>query len=101
MSTINYTNSIRAWHLTFAGVANTTQTIQYNCRPYKVLVKNMTDSVIIYSWGPEILNPEYVEIPANCAELVEFDLPRTLIDFTQATVKSSGTGYVEIRVIDD
>lgn len=101
MSTINYKNSIRAWHLTFTGVANTSQTVQYNCKPYKVLVKNLTDEEIIYSWGPEILTPEYVKIPAGYAELVEFDLPRTLLDPTQGTVKSSGTGYVEIRVIDD
>lgn len=101
MSTINYKNSIRAWHLTFTGVANATQTVQYNCKPYKVLVKNLTDEEIIYSWGPEILTPEYVKIPAGYGELVEFDLPRTLLDPTQATVKSGGTGYVEIRVIDD
>lgn len=98
---MNYKNSIRAWHLTFSGVENTSQTVQYNCRPYKVLVKNLTDSEVLYSWGPEILNPEYVKIPSYCAELIEFDLPRTLIDFTQGTVKSSGTGYVEVRVIDD
>lgn len=101
MSTINYKNSIRAWHLTFTGVQNATQTVQYNCRPYKVLVKNLTDDKLIYSWGPKILNPEYSEIPSYCAELIEFDLPRTLIDFTQGTVKTDGTGYVEIRVIDD
>lgn len=98
---MDYKNSIRAWHLTFSGVENTGQTVQYNCRPYKVLVKNLTDSEVLYSWGPEILNPEYVKIPSYCAELIEFDLPRTLIDFTQGTVKSSGTGYVEVRVIDD
>lgn len=101
MSTINYKNSIRAWHLTFAGVSDTTLTVQYNCKPYKVLVKNLTDEEIIYSWGPEILTSEYVKIPSYCAELIEFDLPRTLIDFTQGTVKTSGSGYVEIRVIDD
>jgi len=98
---MNYKNSIRAWHLNFTGVSNDSKTIHYNCKPYKVLVKNLTDDDIFYSWGPEILTSEYVKIPSDCAELIEFDLPRTLIDFTQGTVKTSGSGYVEIRVIDD
>lgn len=98
---MNYKNSIRAWHLNFTGVSNDSKTINYNCKPYKVLVKNLTDDDILYSWGPEILNPEYSKIPSNFAELIEFDLPRTLIDPTQATVQTSGTGYVEIRIIDD
>lgn len=88
---------IPVYHLTFnsSGI----QTINFNRDLHSMLVKNLTDDKILFSWGNQIDPLEYVIIPPDMGELIEYcEITHGNIN---ATVQALGTGTVEFRVIDD
>lgn len=88
---------MRVFHHDF--LSSGTTTIHLNAKPHRILIKNMTSSSLIFSWGAEISDTSYVIIPSYIAELVEYDLiPHEDLDIT---IQAIGTGIVEARIIDD
>lgn len=89
--------SMRVFHHTFTEAG--TKTFNLNAAPHTVLVKNLGNNTIIFSWGQEIDNDAYSELPGNSAEQYEYDLPRRDPLFT--TINATGATHVELRIIDD
>lgn len=89
--------SMRVFHHTFAGAG--TKTFNLNAAPHSVLVKNMSDNAIKFSWGQDIDNNDYSDLPGNLAELFEYDPPRS--EDLYVTIEATGAGKIEIRIIDD
>lgn len=88
---------MRVYHHNFESAG--TKTIFLRERPHSILIKNMTDDTIIFSWGQQIDQTAYSEILTGTAELFEYDLPAK--DDLYITVQAHGTGKVEARIIDD
>ena len=89
--------SMRVFHHTFE--SSGTITFFLDASPHTVLLKNLGDNTIFFSWGKTISQTDYSELPGNSAELYEYDLPRREPLFT--TIEATGATHVELRIIDD
>lgn len=89
--------SMRVFHHNFQSAG--TKSIALNAKPHSILIKNLTSNDILFSWGTSISETEYVIIPSLIAELVEYDpIPHEDLDIT---IQATGTGIIEVRIIDD
>lgn len=88
---------IPVFHTTFESAG--TQTVNLQRDPHTVLIKNMTDDKILVSWGAQIDPIEYIIIPTQTAELLEYS-ERAYGDLV-LTIQAFDAGIVETRVIDD
>lgn len=88
---------IPVFHTTFDAAG--TKTVNLQRDPHTVLIKNMTNDKIYVSWGIQIDPVEYIIIPTQTAELLEYS-ERAYGDL-MLTIQSFDAGIVETRVIDD
>ena len=89
--------TMRVYHHNFESAG--TKTIFLRERPHSIFIKNMTDDIIVFSWGPQIDQTAYSEMLPKTAELFEYDLPPK--DDLYITIEAQGIGKIEARIIDD
>lgn len=89
-------NSMGVYHHNFA--ASGTYTIELHERPRTIFVKNMTNNTIKLSWGNSISDTDYTQMLKETAELVPYF--GTSGNDLNLTIQATGTGDVEIRVVE-
>lgn len=91
---------IQTFHHTFSGAG--TYTFNLGVEPSAVLVKNLTEGQIKFSFGDEIdtENDSYVQMLKNTAEIVDYDNWDDIVLKT-VTVQAESAGDVEIRLIEN
>lgn len=92
---------LETYHYTFEEGETQTHTFEIGVKPYALLVKNLTNGNISFSYGTEIdtENDSYSELPKYTAELFGYPYNDDETTIT-ATVQAEGTGLVELRVVD-
>ena len=70
---------------------------------YEILVKNLTSDKLLVSYGTEIdtENDSYVEMLKNTAETIPYKSTNNIGKNVAVTVSATGTGTVELRILDD
>lgn len=89
-------NTTGSYHHNFDSAG--THTIELHERPKTIWIKNMTNNKIKASWGNAINNSDYIEMLKETAEPMEYFA--TSSEDLNITIQATGTGNVEVRVLD-
>jgi hypothetical protein len=92
---------IETFHYTFSGAGAHTFTLGANPN-YELLVKNMSDGVMLVSYGTEIdtENDSYISVLPKTAEILSYKASGENEEQLSITVSAESAGTIEIRVVD-
>lgn len=89
-------NTTGTYHHTFSAAG--THTFELHEKPKTIFIKNMTNGIIKASWGNTINNNDYTEMLKETAEPLNYFGASS--EDLNVTVQASGTGNIEVKVLD-